>query len=136
MEVNWGLVPDMSITRTLPRLVGMDVAKELTFTGRVISGLEAQSRGLVTHVVDDPLAAARALAGEIASRSPDAVRGAKRLFDSAWTGSAEETLALEAEIQLTLIGSPNQVAAVTAGVTKQPAQFVDPDPGSVVGRRR
>ena len=38
MEVKWGLVPDMAITRTLPRLVRIDVAKELTYTGRIVSG--------------------------------------------------------------------------------------------------
>lgn len=128
MEVKWGLIPDMSITRTLPRVVGIDVAKELTYTGKVISGLEADKLGVVTRVDDDPLAAARALAGEIAGKSPDAVRGAKRLYDRAWTGSVEETLSLEAGTQLELIGSQNQLAAVAAGVTKEPAEFVDPDP--------
>jgi hypothetical protein len=54
------------------------------------------------------------------------VRGAKRLFDESWSRPAEETLALEAEIQLDLIGSENQLAAVTAGMTKQPPEFVDP----------
>jgi enoyl-CoA hydratase/carnithine racemase len=126
MEIKWGLVPDMSITQTLPRLVGIDVAKELTYTGRVFSGTEAQSLGVVTRVADDPLAEALALAREIASKSPDAVRAAKRLFDESWTGTAAETLALEASLQRTLIGSPNQVAAVTAGFTKQPAEFADP----------
>jgi enoyl-CoA hydratase/carnithine racemase len=126
MEVKWGLIPDMSITRTLPRLVGIDVAKELTFTGRLIDGAEAQRLGLVTRVTDDPLTAARELAAEIAGKSPDAVRGAKRLFNAAWTGLADETLALEAEIQSSLIGSHNQLAAVTAGLQKQPAQFTDP----------
>jgi enoyl-CoA hydratase/carnithine racemase len=126
MEVKWGLIPDMSISRTLPRLVGIDVAKELTFTGRLIDGTEAQRLGLVTRVTEDPLAAARELAAEIASKSPDAIRGAKRLFNAAWTGLADETLALEAEIQSSLIGSPNQLAAVTAGLQKQPAQFTDP----------
>jgi enoyl-CoA hydratase/carnithine racemase len=126
MEVKWGLIPDMSITRTLPRLVGIDVAKELTFTGRLIDGAEAERLGLVTRVTDDPLAAARELAAEIASKSPDAIRGAKRLFNAAWTGLADETLALEAEIQSSLIGSPNQLAAVTAGLQKQPAKFTDP----------
>ena len=87
MEVKWGLIPDMSITRTLPRLVGIDVAKELAYTGRVISGSEAHALGLVTHLAEDPLAAAQELAAEIASRSPDAVRGPKRLFDESWTGS-------------------------------------------------
>jgi enoyl-CoA hydratase/carnithine racemase len=127
MEIKWGLIPDMSITRTLPRLVGIDVAKELTYTGRVFSGAEADELGVVTHVVEDPLAAARDLAAEIASKSPDAVRGAKRLFDEAWSGPPEETLALEASIQLGLVGSPNQLASVSAGVAKQPAEFVDPD---------
>ena len=126
MEVKWGLIPDMSVTRTLPRLVGIDIAKELTYTARVISGSDAQSLGLVTHVAEDPLSAARELAAEIATRSPDAVRSAKRLFDDGWCGPPEQTLALEADLQLALIGSPNQLVAVTAGVTKQPAEFVDP----------
>jgi enoyl-CoA hydratase/carnithine racemase len=126
MEVKWGLVPDMSITRTLPRLVSIDVAKELTYTGRIFDSVEAQRLGVVTRVADDPLAAARALAGEIAGRSPDAVRAAKRLFNESWTGAPEQTLALEAELQLGLLGSPNQLAAVTAGFTKEPAEFVDP----------
>jgi enoyl-CoA hydratase/carnithine racemase len=126
MEVKWGLVPDMSITRTLPRLVGIDVAKELTFTGRVFDGEEGARLGVVTRVSDDPLAAARELAAEIAGRSPDAVRAAKRLYDESWTGDAQRTLALEAELQLGLIGSPNQLAAVAAGFSKEPAEFVDP----------
>jgi enoyl-CoA hydratase/carnithine racemase len=128
MEIKWGLIPDMSITRTLPRLVGIDVAKELTYTGRQITGTEAHSLGVVTRVSDDPLAAARGVAAEIAGRSPDAIRAAKRLYDEAWTGSAEETLSLEASTQLALIGSQNQLAAVSAGMTRQPGEFVDPDP--------
>jgi enoyl-CoA hydratase/carnithine racemase len=126
MEVKWGLVPDMSITRTLPRLVGIDVAKELTFTGRVFDGAEAARLGVVTRVVDDPLQAARELAAEIAGRSPDAVRAAKRLYEESWTADAQRTLALEAELQLGLIGSPNQLAAVAAGFASEPAEFVDP----------
>ncbi|MBV9607880.1 MAG: crotonase/enoyl-CoA hydratase family protein [Solirubrobacterales bacterium] len=126
LEVKWGLIPDMAITRTLPRLVGIDVAKELAFTGRIVSGAEAGDLGLVTHVADDPLAAALELAAEIAGRSPDALRGMKRLFNESWTGSAEETLSLEAEIQLGLLGTPNQLEAVRAGMLKEPAKFTDP----------
>ncbi|MGI8715882.1 MAG: crotonase/enoyl-CoA hydratase family protein [Solirubrobacteraceae bacterium] len=125
MEVKWGLIPDMAITRTLPRVVAIDVAKELTFTGRIFDGTEAQRLGIVTRVAPHPLAAARQLAAEIADRSPDAVRGAKRLYDSTWTAPASKSLALEAELQGRLIGSPNQLAAVAAGFTKQPAEFVD-----------
>jgi enoyl-CoA hydratase/carnithine racemase len=128
MEVRWGLVPDMSITQTLPRLVGADVAKELTFTGRVFSGEEAHALGVVTRLADDPLAAARALAAEIAGRSPDAVRGAKRLLTEGWGRPPADSLALEAEIQRSLIGQANQVAAVLAGMSGQPPRFVDPGP--------
>lgn len=127
MEVKWGLIPDMALTQTLPRLVGVDVAKELVFTGRVFSGEEALRLGVVTRLAPDPLASAHELAREIAGRSPDAVRAAKRLLDQSWTASATEGLALEAELQRRLIGSPNQIAAVTAGLTKQPAQFTDPE---------
>ncbi|HWD69308.1 MAG TPA: crotonase/enoyl-CoA hydratase family protein [Solirubrobacteraceae bacterium] len=126
MEGRWGLIPDMSITRTLPRLVGIDVAKELTITARTIDAAEADRLGLITHLDDDPLTAAIELAREIAERSPDAVRRAKRLFNDGWTGSADQTLALEAELQGELIGTPNQLAAMTAAMTKQAAQFTDP----------
>ncbi|HTW11152.1 MAG TPA: crotonase/enoyl-CoA hydratase family protein [Solirubrobacteraceae bacterium] len=126
MEARWGLIPDMSITRTLPRLVGIDVAKELTYTARVFDGEEALRLGLVTRLSDDPVGGALELAAQIAAHSPDAVRRAKQLFDAGWTGSAQETLALEAQLQKQLIGTPNQLAAVTAGLTKQPARFTDP----------
>ena len=126
MEVKWGLVPDMSLSRTITRLVGIDVAKELTFTGRVLSGEEALTLGLVTRVAADPLSAAQELAAEIAAKSPDAVRAAKRLLDESWTAPPEQSLRLEAELQRSLIGSPNQMAAVQAGFTKQPAEFADP----------
>ena len=126
MEVKWGLVPDMAITRTLPRLVRLDLAKELTYTGRIVSGSEAAALGLVSRVAEDPLTEARSLAAEIAGRSPDAVRAAKRLYDEMWTAPAPASLALEAELQLSLLGSPNQLAAVSAGFTQKPAEFIDP----------
>ena len=126
MEIRWGLIPDMGITRTITRLVPIDVAKELTFTGRRISGEEADELGLVTRVAHDPLAAALELAREIAGKSPNATRDAKRLYDEMWNAPAGESLALESELQQALIGSPNQIAAVTAGMAKQPAEFTDP----------
>ena len=91
MEVKWGLIPDMSGTQTLRHLLRLDIVKELTFTGRVVSGEEARELGLVTHIVDDPLTAATELAREIASKSPSAVRSAKRLLnDSVEVDLAED----------------------------------------------
>jgi enoyl-CoA hydratase/carnithine racemase len=123
MESKWGLVPDMGITSTLPRLVPIDVAKELTYTGRVVTGTEAAALGLVTRAVEDPLAAARELAAEIAGRSPDAIRAAKRLYDTSWHAPVEDGLVLETELQSALIGSANQIEAVRAGLAKEPANF-------------
>jgi enoyl-CoA hydratase/carnithine racemase len=103
--------------------VRIDIAKELTYTGRVVSGTEAAALGLVTSVSEDPLASAMELAREIAGRSPDAVRAAKKLHDTAWHAPVEEGLKLETELQVSLIGSPNQIEAVRAGIAKEPANF-------------
>ncbi|CAB4877634.1 unannotated protein [freshwater metagenome] len=128
MEAKWGLVPDMGITATLPRLMPADRALELTCTARVVSGEEAAALGLVTSTDDDPISAARALAAEIADRSPDAVRAVKRLYGAAWPGGGDAGLALESELQRPLLGSPNQIAAVMAGMRGEPGEFTDPDP--------
>lgn len=126
MEIQWGLIPDMTGSQTLRDLVRLDVAKELTFTGRSVSGTEAVALGLATRTADDPLAAAFDLAREIASRSPHAVRAAKQLLDRTRRASLEEGLALEASLQRSLLGSPNQIEAVMAKLEKRPARFSDP----------
>jgi enoyl-CoA hydratase/carnithine racemase len=126
LEVKWGLVPDMGITQTLLPLVRPDVARELTFTGRLVSGEEALALGLVTRLSDDPRAAAQELAIEIAGRSPDAVRAAKALYREAPGRSIADDLWLETELQIGLIGSPNQIAAAVAGMKKEPPEFSDP----------
>lgn len=127
MEIKWGLVPDMGITQTLPRLLPIDVAKELTFSGRIVSGSQALALGLVTRNSDDPLADALTLAAEIAQKSPDAIRAAKRLYDQTWVSDdAAGALKLESELQEGLIGKPNQIAAVQAGMSGEPPVFTDP----------
>ena len=127
MEIKWGLVPDMGITQTLPRLMPIDVAKELTFTGRIVSGSEALALGLVTRAADDPLASALELANEIAQKSPDAIQAAKRLYNETWVSDdAAAALARESELQARLIGKPNQIAAVMAGMSGEQPVFVDP----------
>lgn len=126
-EAAWGLIPDMGITRSLPRLVRFDVAKELVLTARFVSGAEAVDIGLATRADDDPLAAARTLAQEIAALSPDATRRAKALLEQGWNAPPEDSLALEEALQRQLLGSPNQVKAVQAGFSGEPAQFDDPE---------
>lgn len=126
-ETHWGLIPDVAVTQTLRHVIRHDVAKELTFTGRVISGEEANAMGLVTHLSADPHADATALAREIAGRSPSAVRAAKQLWNQALEGSIEEGLALEAKLQGTVMGKPNQLEAVKANMEKREPRFQDPE---------
>ncbi len=127
LEVKWGLIPDMTGTWTLSRLVGTDVAKLLTFTGRMVEGEEAVRIGLATEVAADPHARATELATEIASKSPDAVRAAKRLLNAAGTQPIADQFAAERREIGRLIGSPNQVEAVMAGFEKRDPVFADPE---------
>lgn len=127
LEIKWGLIPDMSITQTLLRLVPLDVAKELTFTGRTISGTEAVEIGLATKAGEDPLANALETAKLIASKSPHAIRAGKTLLDEAPRMSRLDALRLETALQVTLLGSPNQMEAVQANMMKREPEFKDPD---------
>ncbi len=114
MEIQWGICPDMCGTQLLPELVGRDVAKELALTGRRVSGTEAARLGLATREEADPLAAALALAGEIAGHSRNATRAVKRLVDLAGRVPLAEGLAAEQTEIGKLIGSPEQAAVVRA----------------------
>jgi enoyl-CoA hydratase/carnithine racemase len=122
-EVAWGIIPDMTGTQLLPELVGRDVAKELTYTGRTVSGAEAVRIGLATRTDPDPLAAALAMAKEIAGRSPHAIQAAKRLLDLAGRTDLATGFAAEQQEIHALIGSPNQVEAVTARFEKRDPVF-------------
>jgi enoyl-CoA hydratase/carnithine racemase len=127
LEIRWGLIPDMTGSQLLPELVGRDVAKELTFTGRMVSGTEAVTLGLATRTDPDPRAAALELARSIAARSPHAVRAAKRLLNLAGRTDLEAGFAAEQKEIGALIGSPNQAEAVSAEFGRRPPQFTDPN---------
>jgi len=128
LEIRWGLIPDMTGSQLLPELVGRDVAKELTFTGRMVSGEEAVALGLATRVDPDPRQAAFELARSIAGRSPHAIRAAKRLLDLAGRVDLETGFAAEQKEIGALVGSANQAEAVTAEFEQRPPRFTDPVP--------
>lgn len=126
MEAKWGLVPDMAGMVLLRGLLRDDVMRELIYTGRIFSGEEAKGLGIATKVCTDPLAEALALAREIAGKSPDAVRAAKRLCNQAGALDDAALLLAESIEQAALIGSPNQIEAVMANLEKRPPRFADP----------
>jgi enoyl-CoA hydratase/carnithine racemase len=125
MEIKWGLVPDLAGTQLMRHLAREDVVRELTFTGRIFNGEEAQKLGFVTRIVADPRAAALETAREIASKSPDAIRAAKRLLNLAVASDAATGLMAESTEQQKLIGSPNQLEAVMSNLQKRTASYRD-----------
>ncbi len=125
MEMKWGLIPDMSASQTIRDLVSIDVAKEMIFTGKMINGEEAARLKLVTRVCEKPHEEAMILAKEIASKNPDAVRAAKKLLNEVWHGDSARGLLLESELEMTLIGTPNQLEAVSANFAKRTPTFKD-----------
>jgi enoyl-CoA hydratase/carnithine racemase len=125
LEIKWGIVPDMAGIALMRELARSDVIRELAMTGRIFSGTEALAYGFATSLHADPLAAARATAKEIAARNPQAVRAIKRLLNRAKDADAAAILLAESKEQAALIGSPNQIEAVLAGMEGRPGRFLD-----------
>jgi enoyl-CoA hydratase/carnithine racemase len=124
MEIKWGLVPDMAGTPILASLVRDDILRDLTYTGRIFSAQEAMSYGLATRICDDPLAAAFEVAREIAGKSPDAIRAAKRMLNKLSVDPAPALMAESVE-QQKLLGSSNQTEAVRANMEKRAPRFAE-----------
>jgi enoyl-CoA hydratase/carnithine racemase len=125
LEIKWDIVPDMGGIALMRELARSDVVRELAMTGRIFSGTEALAYGFATSLHADPLAAARATAKEIAARNPEAVRATKRLLNVASDNDAAAILAAESKEQAALLGSPNQIEAVRAGMEGRPGRFAD-----------
>lgn len=125
MEIRWGLVPDMGGMALLRNLVRDDVARELTWTGRQLSGDEAAALGLVTHLAPDPHAAAMEMAAQIAAKSPSAIRAGKRLLNLATDANQKDILLLETVEQVKLMGSVHQKEALQANMEKREPLFID-----------
>src|SRR6478672_522613 len=124
MEIKWGLVPDMAGTPILASLVRDDILRELTYTGRIFSAQEAMAYGIATRICDDPRTAALEVARDIAGKSPDAIRAAKRMLNNLSVDPAPALLAESVE-QQKLIGSPNQTEAVRANMEKRAPRFAE-----------
>ena len=123
LEGKWGIIPDMTGIRSLSELVGIDTAKLLTMTGRMLSGKEAHDLGLVTGLDADPLAAAAELVAELEGRSPDQLAAAKRLFNDTWTASPRRTFARERIEQVLLLAARNTKVAREAAFAKAAPKF-------------
>lgn len=125
-EVNYGLMPAYGGTQRLPRTVGVPKAKELIFTGAMISASEALRIGLVNKMVPSgqELRAARDLAHTIAQKAPKAVQAAKRAMIRGISlplaeGIEGETKMFETEV----LPSQDLPEGILAFVERRPPKF-------------
>lgn len=125
LEIKWGLVPDMAGLVLMKGLMRDDVARELTYTGRIFTGEEALALGIATRVSTDPHGDAMKLATEIAGKNPDAIRAGKRLLNLVADADQKTILLHESKEQGALIGSSNQVEAVMSNMQKRTASYAD-----------
>jgi 2-(1,2-epoxy-1,2-dihydrophenyl)acetyl-CoA isomerase len=119
-----GLVPDVGAFYTLPRIVGVQRAKELMLSARDIEGPEALQLGLVMelHAPEDLMARAQALAASFVNASPVAVSLVKRAM-AGWGADLPVLLELEANAQALAMGTTDHQTAVKRFLDKEPALF-------------
>jgi enoyl-CoA hydratase/carnithine racemase len=125
MEAKWGLIPDMGGTPVMRAIASEDILRELSYTARIFSGEQAKEYGFATHVSESPYDDAMALAREIAERSPSSVKRSKKMFNALFDATDAEALLTESVLQDEIIGKPNQVEAVKAGMEKRVGNFSD-----------
>ncbi len=123
--VNVGLIPDLGGLYFLPRLVGLQKAKELVFTGEKISAEEAKELGIVNKILpgDQLLGEAEALAQKLAKGPRVAHRLAKQIINQSLELSLEELLSLEANAQSLCFQTEDHSEAVKAFLEKRKPVF-------------
>jgi enoyl-CoA hydratase/carnithine racemase len=124
-EVRLAVTPGAGGTQRLPRVVGVARAKELTLTGRLVDGHEAERIGLVSRAVGAGQARATAdeIAADIAQRGPLAVREVKRLIDQSVELDLDAGIAAEIEASERVFGSEDMVEGVRAFFDKRPPNY-------------
>ncbi|HEU5437884.1 MAG TPA: enoyl-CoA hydratase-related protein [Ktedonobacterales bacterium] len=120
-----GLTPDGSSTFFLPRLVGLGRALDLALTNRTLSAAEAESWGLVSHVVPDVdlLPTAERLASEFAAGATAALGGAKRLLIGGWNETLETQMARESRRIARAAEGAEAREGIAAFLEKRPPRF-------------
>jgi enoyl-CoA hydratase len=124
-EVNLGVIPGFGGTQRLMRRVGIAKAREIIFTGDMITAEQALGMGLVNAVCPhaDLLSRVRDVAQKIASRGPLAVAAAKRVMLHGETLDLASACELEAQAFAGLFGSEDQRGGMKAFVEKSKAVF-------------
>ncbi|MBI2472737.1 MAG: enoyl-CoA hydratase/isomerase family protein [Planctomycetes bacterium] len=122
-EVNLGLIPGFGGTQRLSRLVGVGKAKEMIFTGEILSAKEAESIGLANRVVKDEelMVKAEEIAQSIAQKSPLAVKMAKTLINE--NQEIEEGLEKEIALFAKCFATQDRMEGINAFLGKRKPVF-------------
>jgi enoyl-CoA hydratase/carnithine racemase len=125
LEVAVGIMPGAGGTQRLPRLVGPARAKELIFSARRLDAGTALAWGIANRVVpfSELMAAARALAADIASRAPIAVRQAKFAIEAGADAGLAAGLDIEQRAYELLLGTQDRLEGLQAFAEKRPPRF-------------
>lgn len=123
--VKVGIVPGDGGAWLLPRVVGMSVASEMSFTGDLLNAQEAKDVRLVSRVVphEELMAAAQALAGRIAANPPEMVRMTKRLLREGQHTRLSTLLEMSAAFQALAHSTEDHKEAVGAMLEKRKPIF-------------
>ena len=126
-EVGLGITPGFSGTQRLPRIVGLGKAKELIYTGRIITAEEAKLIGLVNQVTGDTreelMEAAKAMAEQIMKKGPVATRLAKMAINVGMDTDINTGLLFERIAQTVAFGTEDRKEGTQAFLEKRKAEF-------------
>ena len=124
-EINLGVIPGFGGTQRLPRLIGTSMAKELIFTGKMISAAEALQLGLVNKVVsqDKLVDEVMKTAGLIASKGKVSLREAKQAVNKGMNVDLATGCSIEIDAFALCYASPDAKEGTAAFLEKRPAEF-------------
>ena len=125
-EIDIGMTADVGTLQRLPHIIPQGVVRELAYTGRNVDATEAREIGLVNSVYDSRealLDGVMAVAADIASKSPLAIRGTKEMLVYTRDHSVADGLNFIATWNAGMLSQADVMAALTARMEKKVAKF-------------
>ena len=124
-ETSWAIIPGAGGTQRLPRLIGEMKAKEMIFTAKKISAIEAVELGIILKAVPvaDVLPKSLALAASISKNGPIAIRQAKYAITKGINTDLESALSIETAAYEVVIPTTDRIEALNAFSEKREPIF-------------
>lgn len=127
-EIDLGMVADIGTLQRLPKIIAPGIAAEMAYTGRKVSGKEAQSIGLVNscyETQEELIEAVMQIASSIAGKSPVSIRGTKDVLRYTRDHSVEDALNYMSTWNAAMLLSNDLTEAFKATMEKRAPEFED-----------